>query len=44
VLRDPALAARLRAAARARAAVLPSEDEAVAAVLACYAGLARGHA
>ena len=44
VLRDPALAARLRAAARERAAVLPSEDDAVAAVLACYAELTRGRA
>jgi glycosyltransferase involved in cell wall biosynthesis len=44
VLRDPALAARLRAAARERAAVLPSEDEAVAAVLACYADLTRRRA
>ena len=44
VLRDPGLAARLRAAARERAAVLPSEDEAVAAVLACYADLTRRRA
>jgi glycosyltransferase involved in cell wall biosynthesis len=41
VLRDPALAARLRAAARERGAALPSEDDAVAAVLACYADVAR---
>ncbi len=39
VLGDPALAARLRAAARRRGAGLPSEDDAVAAALACYAGL-----
>ncbi len=39
VLGDPALAARLRAAARRRGAELPSEDDAVAAALACYAGL-----
>jgi glycosyltransferase involved in cell wall biosynthesis len=37
VLGDPALAARLRAAARARAAGLPSPDDAVTAVLAAYA-------
>jgi glycosyltransferase involved in cell wall biosynthesis len=37
VLGDPALAARLRAAARRRGAGLPSEDDAVAAALACYA-------
>lgn len=37
VLTDPALAERLRAAARDRAARLPSPDEAVAAALACYA-------
>ena len=41
VLRDPALGARLRAAARERGAALPSEDDAVAAVLACYADVAR---
>jgi glycosyltransferase involved in cell wall biosynthesis len=41
VLRDPALGARLRAAARKRGAALPSEDDAVAAVLACYADVAR---
>jgi glycosyltransferase involved in cell wall biosynthesis len=42
VLRDPALGTRLRAAARERGAALPSEDDAVAAVLACYADVARG--
>jgi glycosyltransferase involved in cell wall biosynthesis len=36
VLGDPALAARLRAAARERAASLPSRDAAVAAALAAY--------
>jgi glycosyltransferase involved in cell wall biosynthesis len=36
VLTDPALAARLRAAARSRAAALPSQDDAVAAALAAY--------
>jgi glycosyltransferase involved in cell wall biosynthesis len=41
VLRDPALAARLGAAARERGAALPSEDDAIAAVLACYADVAR---
>jgi glycosyltransferase involved in cell wall biosynthesis len=41
VLRDPALGARLRAAARERGAALPSEDDAVAAVLARYADVAR---
>jgi glycosyltransferase involved in cell wall biosynthesis len=41
VLRDPALDAKLRAAARERGAALPSEDDAVAAVLACYADVAR---
>jgi glycosyltransferase involved in cell wall biosynthesis len=41
VLRDPALNTRLRAAARERGAALPSEDDAVAAVLACYAYVAR---
>jgi len=44
VLRDPALAERLRAAARERAATLPSEDDAVAAALKCYAEVAGGHA
>jgi len=37
VLGDPALAARLRAAARERGAELPSPDDAVAAALTCYA-------
>lgn len=37
VLTNPALAARLRAAARERAAALPGEDDAVAAALASYA-------
>lgn len=37
VLGDPALAARLRAAGRARGAALPGEDDAVTAVLASYA-------
>jgi glycosyltransferase involved in cell wall biosynthesis len=41
VLSDPDLAARLRAAARERGAALPSEDDAVAAVLARYADAAR---
>jgi len=41
VLRDPALGTRLRAAARERGAALPSEDDAIAAVLACYADVAR---
>jgi len=41
VLRDPALGTRLRAAARERGAALPSEDDAVAAVLACYADVVR---
>ena len=44
VLRDPALAARLRAAARERAAALPSEDDAVEAVLVCYADVMAGRA
>ena len=44
VLRDPALAKRLRAAARERAAALPSEDDAVAAALASYAEVAGGRA
>ena len=41
VLRDPALGTRLRAAARERGAALPSEDDAVAAVLACYPDVVR---
>jgi glycosyltransferase involved in cell wall biosynthesis len=41
VLTDPVLAARLRAAARARAAALPAEEDAVTAVLAAYAGVIR---
>ena len=41
VLTDPALAARLRAAARRRAAELPTPDDAVSAALACYARTAR---
>jgi len=41
VLRDPALGTRLRAAAQKRGAALPSEDDAVAAVLACYADVDR---
>jgi glycosyltransferase involved in cell wall biosynthesis len=41
VLRNPALGTWLRAAARKRGAALPSEDDAVAAVLACYADVAR---
>ena len=40
VLGDPALAARLRAAARDRAAALPAEDDAVAAALVSYAEVA----
>jgi glycosyltransferase involved in cell wall biosynthesis len=44
VLREPALAGRLRAAARERAATLPSEDDAVAAALKCYAEVAGSHA
>jgi glycosyltransferase involved in cell wall biosynthesis len=40
VLTDPALAARLRATASARAATLPTEADAVAAALAAYATLA----
>jgi glycosyltransferase involved in cell wall biosynthesis len=44
VLGDPALAARLRAAARERAAGLPSSGDAVDAVLACYADVAASHA
>lgn len=39
VLEDPALAGRLRAAARERAAGLPDEDDAIAAALAAYADL-----
>jgi glycosyltransferase involved in cell wall biosynthesis len=42
ILGDPALAARLRAAARRRGAALPSEDDAVAAALACYRALRPG--
>jgi glycosyltransferase involved in cell wall biosynthesis len=42
VLTDPALATRLRAAARARAAKLPTEAEAIEAALAAYATLAPG--
>jgi glycosyltransferase involved in cell wall biosynthesis len=41
VLTDPALAARLRTAARARAAALPRADDAVTAVLASYAAAIR---
>jgi glycosyltransferase involved in cell wall biosynthesis len=41
VLTDPALASRLRSAARARAASLPSEADAVAAALAVYDSLVR---
>lgn len=41
VLTDPGLAAGLTAAARARAAALPTERDAVAAVLADYGALAR---
>ena len=41
VLRDPELAARLRAAARGRGAALPSGDDAIAAALACYADVTR---
>jgi len=40
VLGDPALAARLRTAARDRAAALPTSGDAVAAVLASYADVA----
>jgi glycosyltransferase involved in cell wall biosynthesis len=40
VLTDPPLAARLRAAALARAATLPTEADAVAAIRAVYASLA----
>jgi glycosyltransferase involved in cell wall biosynthesis len=42
VLTDTALATRLRAAARARAATLPTEAEAIEAALAAYATLAPG--
>jgi glycosyltransferase involved in cell wall biosynthesis len=41
VLTDPALAARLRAAARTCGAELPTPDDAVTAALACYARTAR---
>jgi glycosyltransferase involved in cell wall biosynthesis len=41
VLDDPVLAARLRDQALRRAAELPSQDDAVAATLACYAELTR---
>jgi glycosyltransferase involved in cell wall biosynthesis len=41
VLADPALAARLRQAALARASALPAEDDAVTAALAEYAHVAR---
>jgi glycosyltransferase involved in cell wall biosynthesis len=41
VLADPALAGRLSAAARARAAVLPTERDAVTAALEAYAAAAR---
>jgi glycosyltransferase involved in cell wall biosynthesis len=41
VLSDPALGTRLRAAARKRGATLPTEDDAVAAVLARFADVAR---
>jgi glycosyltransferase involved in cell wall biosynthesis len=40
VLRDPALAARLRAAARRRATTLPAENDAIEAALAAYASAA----
>ena len=42
VLTDPALAARLRAAAARRAAALPSEADAVTAALSAYAALETG--
>jgi glycosyltransferase involved in cell wall biosynthesis len=42
VLTDPSLAARLRAAAAARAAALPSAADAVTAALDAYAAVARG--
>jgi glycosyltransferase involved in cell wall biosynthesis len=42
VLGDPALAGRLRAAARERAASLPSADAAVAAALAAYSSVSPG--
>jgi glycosyltransferase involved in cell wall biosynthesis len=41
VLTDPALAARLAAASAARAAGLPTAEEAVTAALACYARVCR---
>lgn len=41
VLTDPGLAGRLAAAARARAAALPTADDAVAAALAAYAAAGR---
>jgi glycosyltransferase involved in cell wall biosynthesis len=41
VLTDPALAARLSVAARARAAALPSPAEATAAAVSAYSGLTR---
>jgi glycosyltransferase involved in cell wall biosynthesis len=41
VLTDPALAGRLAAAARARAAALPTEGDAVTAALAAYGGVLR---
>ena len=41
VLDDPALAARLRDRAFRRGAELPSQDDALAAALACYAELTR---
>jgi hypothetical protein len=40
VLDDPALAAKLGAAARARAAALPTQDDAVEAALGLYRRLA----
>jgi glycosyltransferase involved in cell wall biosynthesis len=42
ILGDPALAARLGAAARRRGAALPSADDAVDAALACYRALRPG--
>ena len=42
VLTDPPLAARLRAAAAARAAALPTTEDAVAAALAAYSSVSRG--
>jgi hypothetical protein len=44
VLADPALAARLRGAARARAAALPREQDAIEAALASYAAATAGAA